>query len=250
MRTKRSLCLIMGGKMKLRVFKGIAKIFFLWLTLLSLTGCIEAIAYLPTLIQAGVGAVAGMENVDLNSAMSPGVSKDDLNRIKRISVVLGASQSQGRTQTPVFQMGDDLTMVVADNISLELMKLGFEVIERSSLDRVLGEQNLQMSGLTDPVTAAKVGKILGVDAIVLGNVTASQKYQTGGGFMGIGADMTMVSAVSNATMKIVGIEQGKVLTIVTLSYKKGQKPTEAARTMAIALSQVIKGETVQKTTEK
>lgn len=130
------------------------------------------------------------------------------------------------------------------------MKLGFEVIERSSLDRVLGEQNLQMSGLTDPVTATKVGKILGVDAIVLGNVTASQKYQTGGGFMGIGADMTMVSAVSNATMKIVGIEQGKVLTIVTLSYKKGQKPTEAARTMAIALSQVIKGETVQKTTEK
>lgn len=248
MRTKRSLFLNGGDKMKSRVFEWIAKILFLCLVLLPLTGCIEEIDYLHQAnqrIERAVKeaiAVSEMENVDLNSAMSPGISKDDLNKIKRISVVLGASQSQTGTQAPVFKftMGDDLTIIMSDNIALEFMKLGFEVIERSSLDRVLSEQNLQMSGLADPVTAAKVGKILGIDAIVLGNLTTRQRYETG----------TMVSVVSNATIKIVGVEQGKVLTIVTLSYKKGQNPTEAARTMAIALSQVIKGETVQKTTEK
>lgn len=186
----------------------------------------------------------------VNSALSLGVSNVDLNKIKRIGVVLGTSQAQTGTQAPVFKMGDDLTMVMSDNIALELMKLGFEIVERSSLNNVLDEQKLQISGLTDPATAAKVGKILGIDAIVLGTVTTSQKYQTGGGFMGIGADVTMASVVSNATMKIVGVDRGTVLTIVALSYKKGQKPTEAAKTMAIALSQVIKGETIQKTTEK
>lgn len=250
MRTKKNLFLTGGDKMKSRVFEWIAKIFFLCLTLLSLTGCIEAVAYLPQLVQAGAGAVAGMENVDVNSALSPGVSNVDLNKIKRIGVVLGTSQAQTGTQAPVFKMGDDLTMVMSDNIALELMKLGFEIVERSSLNNVLDEQKLQISGLTDPATAAKVGKILGIDAIVLGTVTTSQKYQTGGGFMGIGADVTMASVVSNATMKIVGVDRGTVLTIVALSYKKGQKPTEAAKTMAIALSQVIKGETGQKPAEK
>lgn len=230
--------------------KQIIELFFLCVISLFLAGCYTLAAYAPSLVQAGAGAIAdaiaGMENVDLNSAMSPGVSKDDLSKIKRIGVVLGASQSQTGTQMPVFKMGDDLTMVMSDNIALELMKLGFEVIERSSLDNVLSEQKLQMSGLADPTAAAKIGKILGIDAVVLGNVTTSQKVQTSMGFMGVGADVTTTSVVSNATMKIVGVEQGKVLTIVTLSYKKGQKPTEAAKTMAIALSEVISGRAEQR----
>ncbi len=212
--------------------KQIVELLFLCITPLLLVGCL---AYAPTLLQMGAGAIGGMENVDINSAMSPGITKEDLNKIKRMGVVLGTSQAGG------FKLGDDLTMIMADNIALELMKLGFEVIERGSLDKVLSEQKLQMSGLTDPATAANVGKLLGVDAIVLGNVSTSQKMQTGGGFMGAGADVTTASMVSNATMKIVGVEYGKILTIVSLSYKKGQKPTEAAKTMAIALSKVIKG---------
>jgi curli biogenesis system outer membrane secretion channel CsgG len=212
------------------------------ITPLILTGCYAAVAYAPSLLQSGISAIAGMENVDLNFSMSPGITKEDLKKIKRIGIVLGASQTQANSQATTIKWGDDLTNVMADNIALELMKLGFEVIERGSLDKVLSEQKLQMSGLTDPATAANVGKILGVDAVVLGNVTTSQKMQTSSGFMGVGAGVTTTSVISNATMKIVGIEQGKVLTMVALSYKKGQNPTEAAKTMAVALSKIIKGE--------
>ena len=47
----------------------------------------------------------------------------------------------------------------------------FEVVERSLLNKVLEEQNLGMTGLVDVSSAARVGKMLGVDAIVTGTIT-------------------------------------------------------------------------------
>lgn len=46
----------------------------------------------------------------------------------------------------------------------------FEVVERRELARVLKEQKLGGSGLLDKATIAKIGQILGVDAIVTGSV--------------------------------------------------------------------------------
>jgi TolB-like protein len=47
----------------------------------------------------------------------------------------------------------------------------FQVIERSQLDHVLEEQALGQSGALDEETAADVGNLLGVDAIVIGSVS-------------------------------------------------------------------------------
>jgi len=225
------------------------KMLFLCLTLLSLAGCIEAIAYLPSLIEAGAGAVAGLENVDVKAAVSSGTTADDLRKIKKVAVVLRAGQVQMNSQLPFAMVGGDLTHVMADNIALELMTLGYQVIERASLDKVISEQKLQMSGIADPVTAAQVGKVLGIDAIVLGNITSSQKTQVSSGFMGIGSGVSSAQVISNATMKVVGVEQANVIMVVTLSYKKGQPPTEAAKTMAIALSEKLKNPSGQKVIE-
>lgn len=48
---------------------------------------------------------------------------------------------------------------------------GVSVIERSAIDKLLAEQNFSNSDRTDPVTAAKLGRVLGVDAIILGTIT-------------------------------------------------------------------------------
>ena len=42
------------------------------------------------------------------------------------------------------------------------------VVERSSLDKILAEQHLQVQQELDPATAAKIGKLLGASLIVLG----------------------------------------------------------------------------------
>jgi TolB-like protein len=52
----------------------------------------------------------------------------------------------------------------------------FKVIERTALDKVLQEQQLQVSGVVDEQTAVKVGRVAGADAIVMAGVV---KYGSG-----------------------------------------------------------------------
>lgn len=47
----------------------------------------------------------------------------------------------------------------------------FSIIEREKINRVLEEQNMGMSGVMDEATAVEIGKILGVDAMIFGEVT-------------------------------------------------------------------------------
>ena len=54
--------------------------------------------------------------------------------------------------------------------SMILQTEHYEVMERDKLRRILEEQNLGMSGVVDATTAAEVGKLLGVDALIFGEV--------------------------------------------------------------------------------
>ena len=47
----------------------------------------------------------------------------------------------------------------------------YSVIERKAMDKILTEQNFSNSDRANPASAAKLGKLLGVDAIIVGSVT-------------------------------------------------------------------------------
>jgi hypothetical protein len=49
------------------------------------------------------------------------------------------------------------------------------VIERSRIDQILKEQSLSMTGAVDAGTAAKIGKILSVDAVIIGTIHITEK---------------------------------------------------------------------------
>lgn len=71
-----------------------------------------------------------------------------------------------------FGIRDDLGRALSDVLVDRLVQDGkFTVIERSQLDKILKEQNFSNSDRADPSTAAKIGKIAGVDAIVIGSVS-------------------------------------------------------------------------------
>ncbi len=60
-------------------------------------------------------------------------------------------------------------------VSLLITKLvndgTYSVVDRQMLDSILKEQNLSVSDRADPATACKIGKLLSVDAIIVGTVT-------------------------------------------------------------------------------
>ena len=71
-----------------------------------------------------------------------------------------------------FGINGDLGRDLSDLLLSKLVQDGkFVVVERTALDKVLHEQNVSNSDRNDPATAARIGKILGVDAIVIGSVT-------------------------------------------------------------------------------
>lgn len=66
----------------------------------------------------------------------------------------------------------DLGSAIASMLTTKLVKDGtYRLIDRQMLDSVMKEQNLSVSDRADPATACKIGKILSVDAIVVGSIT-------------------------------------------------------------------------------
>ena len=73
-------------------------------------------------------------------------------------------------QGVVHQLGRFVSEEISINLVLSAPK--FTVIDRNHLRTILREQKLSMSGLMDPKNQKKLGKILGVDALLLGSITS------------------------------------------------------------------------------
>ena len=72
----------------------------------------------------------------------------------------------------IFGTDHDVGKGIADLIVQKLVEDGtYAVIERRAVDKIIAEQNLSNSDRADSTTAAKIGRILGVDAIVMGSIT-------------------------------------------------------------------------------
>jgi curli biogenesis system outer membrane secretion channel CsgG len=58
-------------------------------------------------------------------------------------------------------------------LTSEVYKTGyFNMFERQEMERILDERDFAVSGLVDDATAAEMGRILGVEALILGEVTS------------------------------------------------------------------------------
>jgi curli biogenesis system outer membrane secretion channel CsgG len=61
--------------------------------------------------------------------------------------------------------------IISDMLTTEMMNIPtFEYLERSQIRRILQEHNLSLTQLVNDKTACEVGKLLGVDAVILGKV--------------------------------------------------------------------------------
>jgi curli biogenesis system outer membrane secretion channel CsgG len=103
----------------------------------------------------------------------------------------------------------NLGKAAADLLITKLVQEGkVIVIERNAIDKLLAEQNFSNTNRTDPVTAAKLGRILGVDAIILGTITHYDYVDktTGGGgtsvFGGFGGSSMKTKHDINAKVQI------------------------------------------------
>jgi len=146
-------------------------------------------------------------------------------RVAVISFDYGTVQS---SVAAVFGSNQDVGKGISELLTQKLVQdAKYSVIERNALEKVLNEQNLANSDRADNATAAKIGRILGVDAIILGSITQfgrDDKSETvGGGALGGfgskfglgGLKKSNSKAVVAVTARLVDTNTGQILAAVT-----------------------------------
>ncbi len=93
------------------------------------------------------------------------------------------------------------TRNVYESMSVQLVQKGFQVVERSKLDQVMEQQQLNHSGIIDISTAQRLGKLLGSEIVLLGSVS----------------DMGNSLAIR---ARMVDVEKGLALTAAEVSFNK------------------------------
>lgn len=191
---------------------------------LTTTGFILAAANLsPTLlftlvlpqqaIAQGLGGL-GAETIRPQEKRRIAVMDFDFSNITDLSFLSGAG-------------GEGAARGVSNLLTNQLVKDGaFVVIERSRIDAILAEQNLGASGRIEPTTAAQIGRVLGVDAVLIGTVTKfdvedkSKGLQLGGLFGG--GNRRQIATVQISS-RLVSTATAEILTVADTTGTSEQK---------------------------
>ncbi|HEV2484025.1 MAG TPA: CsgG/HfaB family protein [Terracidiphilus sp.] len=124
----------------------------------------------------------------------------------------------------IFGSDVDIGKGIADLLVTNLVKDGsYSVIERKALDKIMAEQNFSNSNRADPTSAAKLGKLLGVDAILVGSITefGNETKKTGlggaggnwGGFGLGGFGHSNSKANVGIDARLVNVDTGEILAV-------------------------------------
>jgi curli biogenesis system outer membrane secretion channel CsgG len=124
----------------------------------------------------------------------------------------------------VFGTNVDIGKGIVQMLVTDLVKDGsFSVVDRQAMDKILAEQNFSNSNRADSNSAAKIGKLLGADAIIVGSITefGNEKKETGIGGGGanwhgiglgkIGHTNSKANVAINA--RIINVDTGEIMSV-------------------------------------
>ncbi len=118
----------------------------------------------------------------------------------------------------------DVGRGITDLLVKHLVQDGtYSVIERKMLDKILAEQNFSNSDRANPTSAAQLGKILGVDAIIVGSITQfggqtdNKSVGGGGGSWGGfglgGISRKKTKAIVTVDARVIDIDTAEILAV-------------------------------------
>jgi curli biogenesis system outer membrane secretion channel CsgG len=132
----------------------------------------------------------------------------------------------------IFGADQDVGKGIADLLVNQLVNdQVYSVIERKDLDKIITEQNFSNSDRANPATAAKIGRVLGVDAILIGSITQfgrdDKREGLGGNAYGLGK--YGLGNIGRKKSKAVVVISGRMVDVNTgevLAVAQGQGESE------------------------
>lgn len=143
-------------------------------------------------------------------------------RKKRVAIMDFDYATVHSSSAAIFGQDVDIGKGISDLLVSDLVKDGtYSVIERKAIDKIMAEQNFSNSDRANPTSAAKIGKLLGVDAIIVGSITQfgdeTQNKNIGGGggnWHGVGMGgfgHKKSKAIVGISARLVDIDTGEIL---------------------------------------
>ncbi|MGA8309380.1 MAG: CsgG/HfaB family protein [Terriglobales bacterium] len=166
---------------------------------------------------------------------APGAPSPTQGRKKRVAIMDFDYATVHGGIAAMFGQDVDVGKGISDLLVTYLVKDGsYSVIERKALDKIMAEQNFSNSDRANPTSAAKIGKLLGVDAIIVGSITQfgneTKNMNLGGaggalGGFGLGGFGHKKSkAIVALTARMVDIDTGEILAV---AEGKGESQRES-----------------------
>lgn len=149
-------------------------------------------------------------------------SQNPTPRRPRIAVLDFDYATVQTVSSAVFGTNVDIGKGIVQMLVTDLVKDGtYSVVDRQAMDKILAEQNFSNSNRADATSAARIGKLLGADAIVTGSITefGNEKKETGIGggganWHGIGLGKigrTNAKANVGINARIINVDTGEIM---------------------------------------
>jgi len=146
--------------------------------------------------QVSIALSYEQEIATLSATLAKNIAKSG----KKSIAVVDFSDLQGH----VNELGRFLAEEMSGNLTAQ--QQGFDVLDRNHIKRIMEEQKLSLSGLMDPRSMKKVGKLAGADVIITGTITPF-------------GDSIRVSckAIDTGTAKVISSARGDIAKTATIS---------------------------------
>jgi len=154
--------------------------------------------------------VGQIEITNVRKEMSLAKIMDKVMDIREGDKVYQEMKKVTRIAITEFTYGDDFndfTRNVQDILYTNLIQRGMTVVEREKMEQVMEELAKSFSGMIDSATAAEIGKMLGVEAIIVGTVSD----------MGDSVDLRA---------RLVDVEKGAAITAAQIAVNKNPTITK------------------------
>lgn len=170
-----------------------------------------------------IGVFISPSITPVSRASQPAIAQGQSHSRTRIAILdFDLTDTSGNFFSYSFR-GGSLARGISDLLTIKLVQDGsYSVVERSRIDAVLREQNFGATGRVDASTAAEIGRILGVEYVVLGSVTRFnlEENRSGGSVgiclpfvgCGVGASVTTQTANVELTARLVDTTTAEIVT--------------------------------------
>ena len=99
----------------------------------------------------------------------------------------------------------------------------YKIIERDQLEKILKEQRISLSGIVDENSAAEVGKILGLDVIIMGEVSYNTVDERTTSWLGLASssnnNCNKRTVTASGNIKLVSVETAQIIGTKNASSK-------------------------------